>query len=344
MTVTSANQTFTLTKNPDTVNGGSGNNTINAASGTLSTGDQIKGGVGGTNTLNLIGAGTFNLTLPTALTNVQIINAQEGQAAYSAGSTTIAAQNQVVRLRDGLNATVNVSAATINPSNPKPATITIVGALNSDVINLASGNDTVIVGSTQETVNGGTGNHTINVTAATIGATINGGTGQTTLVVTGGGSVTEGASVSHIATVLLASAPAGMSFIANAQSGLLIDDRSGGATSVTAGGFGQTITGGSGHDTFIGFSGGGTTFKNLAAAINGDTIANFGLTGTAIDLTDVNPTAPTLTFVENSSNTAGALTVSDGTHSAVMTLQGSFNQALFKMGADAGVGTLITYS
>ncbi len=114
-------------------------------------------------------------------------------------------------MRSGFNATVNVSAdPTFNAANPDPATITIIGAANADVINLASGNDIVTLGSTQETAHGGSGNDTFNVTAATIGATIDGGTGQSALDVTGGGTVTMGANITRIATVLLAAASDGL--------------------------------------------------------------------------------------------------------------------------------------
>ena len=218
-------QTFVLTTGPDTVNGGPNNNTIIAGSNTLSAGDQINGGVGGTNQLELTTAGTFNLKLPTTLTNVQIVNAQEGQAAFSNGTHSFAATNQVVTLRDGLNVTVDVTSALINPENPKPATITIIGANDASVINLANGNDVVTVGSAAETVHGGTGNDQIQVTASTIGATIDGGTGQSTLDVLGGGSVVMGATVTDISTVLLASTPSAMSFVANGTSGLVVDER-----------------------------------------------------------------------------------------------------------------------
>jgi Ca2+-binding RTX toxin-like protein len=129
------------------------------------------------------------MALPTTLTDIQLITAQEGKAAYAAGGTTYLAQNQIVTLRSGLDATVNVNAdAAVDPGNPKAPTITIIGAQNAAVINLASGNDTVDVGDPRETVNLGAGNDTILVTSATIGATIGNGTGTNTLEVTGGGS------------------------------------------------------------------------------------------------------------------------------------------------------------
>ena len=337
-----AGQTFILTKGVDVVQGGPGNNTIVAGSGTLSTGDLINGGTGGTNTLELTGAGTFNLQAPTTLTNVQVITAQEGQAAYSVGSTTYAAQNQIVDLRSGLNATVDVSPAVLNPGNPKPATITIVGAQNSDVINLASGNDVVVVGSAAETVHGGTGNDTIEVTSSTIGASINGGSGQSTLEVTGGGSSVMGNNVVDISTILLESAAGNLNFIANATSGLVVDDLSSGADTVRAGGANQTLEGGAGQDTFVGYAGGSTTFENLASAMNGATISNFAAPNDVLFLTNVNSATVTQNFVENGSNTAGTLTVTDGAHSASMTLDGLFSASNFHTAAD-GAGTAITY-
>jgi hypothetical protein len=330
-----AGQTFTLIKGAETVNGGSGNNTIIAATNTLFAGDQINAGVGGTNVLNLTGGGIFNLTLPTTLTNIQVVNAQEGQAA----SGTVAATNQSITLRSGLNLTVNVTAATINPLNPKVPTITINGANDSSVINLASGNDIVTLGSANETVHGGTGNDQFQVTAATIGATINGGSGNSTLDVLGGGTnVTMGANVTNISEVVLASAPSGMSFIANGISGLTVDDLGTAADTVTAGGLNQTLTGGAGKETFVGFGGGSTTFLDTATALNGDTIANFFAGNSQIDHTNVSfASLQTPTFV------GGKLTVTDGTHTAVMNLTGTAPSGTFVTHQDSGTGTLISY-
>jgi hypothetical protein len=153
--------TYYLTIGKDNIVAGAGNDTFVAATNTLSSGDVINGG-GGTNTLLLAGGGTFNLALPATLTNIQYVSAQEGQG--GTGGTA-----QTVTLRAGLNLTVNV-AADPNSGDTAP-TITIVGAANSDVINLGPGlgNDTVTLGA-GETVNGNNGNDTFNVTAGSIGA------------------------------------------------------------------------------------------------------------------------------------------------------------------------------
>ncbi|HTZ28825.1 MAG TPA: hypothetical protein VMC83_32795, partial [Streptosporangiaceae bacterium] len=337
-------QTFVLTTSPDNVQGGAGDDTVDAASGTLSAGDHIDGG-GGTNTLALIGAGTFNLKLPTTLSNIQIITAQEGQAAYSSGGQTFAAQNQIVTLRDGMDATVNVSDAVINPSNPKPATITIIGAHNAAVINLGSGNDVVTVGDAAETVHGGGGNDTILVTKDTIGATISGGTGQTALDVSGGGTMAMGSNITEIASVLLGASTTAYNFTANGIGGLLVNDASTGSDTIAAGGTGQTLTGGgAGKLTMVGFSGGGTTFMDKAALFSGDQIQNFAAPNDVIDLTDVNfATLHTPQFVEDASNTFGILTVTDGTHTASIKLFGQFAAAGFQSAPDTGTGTQITY-
>jgi hypothetical protein len=324
-----------LTKGVDTSNGGPGGDNISVSTNTLSAGDQIDGG-GGTNSLTLVGGGIFNLSLPTALTNFQVVNAQEGQAANG----TIAATNQSITLRPGLNVTVNVAAATLNSSNPKTSTITINGANDASVINLGSGNDIVTVGGINETVNGGTGNNQIQVTAATIGAKINGGTGNSSLIVLGGGTnVAMGTNVTNISTVLLASAPGTMTFIANGISGLTVNDMNkGAANTVTAGGLNQTLTGGAGAETFVGFSGGSTTFKNTAGAMNGDTIANFFAANSQIDLTDLN-----FLSLQEPVFTGGKLQVTDGTHTALMSLTGTAPAGTFVAHQDSGIGTLISY-
>ena len=345
VSVTPSSATFTLTRGPDTVAGGGGNDTVIAGTNTLSSGDLIDGG-GGTNTLALVGAGLFNLKAPTTLSNIQIVTAQEGQQLFVSGASVIAAQNQIVYLRDNLDVTLNAVAATLNGANPRAATLTVVGAHNAAVINLASGNDQVLVGDARETVHGGTGNNTILVSGATIGATIDGGTGHTTLDVTGGGSVTMGSTVTNITTVLLASAPGNLSFIANAQAGLTVVDQSHGANTITAGGSGQTLSGGFGTDTFNAAAAGGNTFKNLAAVFNGDTIGGLASGGNTISITDLDRGASgfVLSFVENLSNTAGTLSVTDGTHSTVLTLNGSFLATSFHSTLLGLHGTSITLS
>ena len=248
-------------------------------------------------------------------------------------------------LRAGLNATVNVEFdASLNANDPKPATITIVGAANDDTINLGSGNDVVTVGN-RETVNLGTGNDTIIVNSATIGATIGNGTGQNTLDVTGGGTITMGPHITDIANVVLAPASVAYHFTANAISGLTVNDgNTKTADTLTAGGAHQILTGGgAGSVEFIGAAAGADTFKDTAALFNHDTIAGFGTNGDVIDLPDVSLAGlKPLGYVQNTS-ASGTLTVSDGVHTAAISLIGVYMENAFHPGADGGLGTAIAY-
>ncbi len=337
-----AGQSFTLTTGTDTVAGGLGNDTINAATNTLTSGDNINGG-GGTNTLALHGAGTFDLRAPVTLTNVQVITAQEGQPASVVGGSVVQSQVQTVFLRDGDDATVNVSAAVLTPGNTKAPTINITGAHNAAVINLASGNDIVTVGDVRETVHGGSGTDQIFVTSATIGATIDGGSsGHSSLIVGGGGTMVMGSNITDIAAVSLSAASTPYNFTANAISGLVVSDQSTGLDTLTAGGANQTLTGGAaGHETMVGSSAGSDTFKNTAALFNGDTIVGFGAANDVIDLTNLTFTGQTPQFVQNGSS--GTLSITDGTHSAAITLFGQFAAAGFQAQSDGASGTDIIY-
>ena len=313
---------YTLTTGKDTVAGGAANNTIIAKTATLTAGDTISAGTA-TNTLALQGGGTFNLATPATLTNIAIITAQEG-----AGATA-----QTVTLRAGLNATVNVASDTVDAA----PTITIIGAANSDVINLGSGNDTVTLGA-GETVNSGGGNNTFKVASANVGnVTINGGTkGTNTLSVTGGGPAIMGAGITGISTVQLASAT---TFTANATTGLKIVG-SAGADNITAGGTGQVLTGGAGTNTLTGSTAGSDIFRDTAADLNGDTIANF-LASDVIDFTDLAPATTTISKV-TISGASTVLTLTSGATSSKITLSGLF-QGNFAVAADSTGGTDLTF-
>jgi Ca2+-binding RTX toxin-like protein len=193
-------------------------NTVTAAAAGLVQRDSINGGPGGGNTLALSGGGTFNLATPATLTGFSTITVHEG-------SWT------VLDLRAGLTATVNVTGT---------GGITIVGAANSDAINLGSGSDTVTLGA-GETVNGGSGNDTFIVAVATIGATIHGGTGVDTLVVTGGGAAVMGSKITGMSDVRLA---AKTTFTANGTANLHIAGSTGGGDTITLGAASQGVISG----------------------------------------------------------------------------------------------------
>ena len=51
-----------------------------------------------------------------------------------------------------------------------------------------------------------------------------------------------------------------------------------------------------------------------------------------------------MSFTANAAGTGGTLTVNDGTHTANIALLGHFDPAGFHLGADSGLGVVITYS
>ncbi|HLZ85053.1 MAG TPA: N,N-dimethylformamidase beta subunit family domain-containing protein [Caulobacteraceae bacterium] len=319
--------TLTLPSGVNAVTGGSGNDTIMATAANITGATSLNVG-GPNNTLVLSGAGAFQLGLPTLLGVFQTVDVFDGQAASGSLSSTL----QTITLRAGQAATVNVLGAAVNPSNPNPATITIIGANDSDRINLGGGADTVTLGSTHEVVNGGAGTDVVNATAATIGAIVKGGAGSMTVNIAGGGAVVMNAADAGVGTVNLQSASANYSFTANAEAGLVIDDQSAGLDTLVAGGANETLTGGAaGRVTMVAAAAGKTTISDAAAVINGDQIQHFSLTssnGNVIDVTDMSyASLSSATFTENSARTAGQLTLAWGAHTATISLFGQYMAA-----------------
>jgi Putative Ig domain len=221
-----------LTRVPTILTGGSQDEIFVATNNVLYSGDQITGGAG-LNTLELQGGGTFDLRAPKVLNNIQVVDATEGQ---SAGLPTI-------YLRDGLDLTLNLASA---PTNPQSSGAVIHGAKNNDVINLGSGDDTVYLGGTGETVQGGSGLDTYVVTSATIGATIVGGSGTDDLFVQGGGAMAMGTNITGMNNVFLPTAGTSYNFTANATLGLVIHAGADSDT-IVAGDASQTVFGSSGN-------------------------------------------------------------------------------------------------
>ena len=328
------------------VTGGAGNDTVRVNTTQLPA-LNFNGG-GGTNTLVLQGVGTFDLSQPT-LANIQVISVSEGQ--YHAGA--LASTYQTVYLRAGQSATVNVQSIAAAAGNTNTPGVTLYGANDSDVINLGAGADLVTLGSAAETVNGGAGLGTIQATATTAGALLKGGSGGLTLNITGGGVASLNAGDSGLAAVNLRASGGAFTFTANVQTSLWVNDLNTYADIITASAARQTITGGAaGQLTMIASAAGGDTFRDSASLINGDTIKGFAGAGNIIDVTDLTASKLTATFTENAAGTAGQLNLTDGTHSASITLFGQFMAAGFSGtaasagftgGSDGASGTNIAY-
>lgn len=263
----------TLSAGVDTVAAGGGTDYIYAAAGALSKGDSINGGAG-VNTLVLTGAGAFNLAAPTTLTNISAVDATE----IAGGG------EQTVTLRAGLTTVVNVASVA-------GGSITIIGANNSDTINLGNGTDTVTVGSFDEVINGGSGTDIFIVNASTIKAAIHGGSGTNLLDVTGGGTVKMGTNLTgHFASVDLSGT--GYVFTADTQAGLAILAGAG-SDMITVGAASQSVSGaGAGTVVHVDAStlNAGVLISNVSSAsvleiTNGGTATlNGGDTGLTVDL------------------------------------------------------------
>ncbi|MEA2777276.1 MAG: hypothetical protein QOF90_2682, partial [Acetobacteraceae bacterium] len=263
-------------------------------------------------------------------------------------------QAQIVTLRDGTHLTVNVTAA---PASDLGAGITIIGADNKDVINLAGGNDKVILGSDKETVHGKGGSNVFQVNAETVGATIDGGGGKSLLLVTGDNakesgspkesdspqegdddkSIVMGDNITNVATVKLDVATGlqlnGIEFLHAIGSD--------GADTIKAGATDQTLTGGKSADTLAGFAGGSDTFLDTAAGLDGDTIRNF-VASDRIDITDLGFAAAQLTAVANGGDTE--VTVKSGLTTTTFTMTGSLSAGDFHLASDGATGTSVTHN
>jgi hypothetical protein len=323
--------TYTLTTGTDTVTAGSGNDLILAATNTLAAADRIDGGLG-TNTLQLTGGGTFNLSLPALFANVSKITAAEGLAAVGAGTDG----RQTITLRNGMNVTVTVTSGTPQIGNANPENITIRGAASLDTINLGTGTDTVILGSVGETVNGGGGTALVQATAALAGALVNGGAGATTLELTTGGTAALNTATTKVTVKLDAATNLTLSRMA-----FVTTIGSAGADTIIALAAGQTLSGGLGVDTLTGASVYGDTFKDTTAGLNGDTIKLFGGSD-VVDITDLAfASARALTYAGTTST--GKLTATDGTHTAAINFTGNYSVAHFATANDGNGGTLISF-
>jgi len=119
---------------------------------------------------------------------------------------------------------------------------------------------------------------------------------------------------------------------------------SGGVASATtlSGGLVEIMSGGSIGGVPITFASGGTLQLDASMSFTGQ-IAGFTIPD-ALDLRDIAYTSGTTTesFAEAGSNTSGTLSVTSGTHSAHLTLLGSYVTSQFHLATDGHGGTLVT--
>ena len=186
------------------------------------------------------------------------------------GNTTIkggTGSNTLV-VTGGGNATMGTKITGINAV--QLATTTNFTANNTAGLQISgssTGGDTITLGAATQSVVAGGVNETIKATAANAGASISGLGINSTLQITTGGTITLNAAT-NVNTVKLSAA----SMLTLNRMQFITAVGSTGADTIKAGAINQTLTGGAGADTLIGFSGGFDIFKDTAANLNGDTI------------------------------------------------------------------------
>ncbi len=294
--------------NSDQINLGKGHDTV-----VLGSGETVTSG-GGSN----------NLDLTTSTTGVTVNGGTTGtNALYLSGGGSYV-------MAPGLTGITwlflqQTTALTANAG----ATLAIKGS--------SSGGDTIVLGAATQHVFGGGANETIRATAANAGALVNGLGANSTLEVTTGGAAHLNASTS-VTTVKLDAATnlslSRMSFITAIGSA--------GADTITAAATNQTLTGGGGGDTLIGYSGGTDTFSDTSKGLNGAIINGF-VTSDNIAISDLSLATASLLATASGANTI--VLIKDGlAHAAQFTMAGAWSQAGFHLAAYGTTGTLITHS
>jgi hypothetical protein len=227
-----------------------------------------------------------------------------------AGANTLEVSGSSFVMGDNIT---SISSVVINDL-PGQAENFVANAITGLAITGGAGNDSITLGDASQSVVTGTGNTTIYATAAQAGAAIT-VEGNATLDLTTGGTAVLNANDDFL-TVSLASATnltlSSMSFITAIGSS--------GKDTITALAAQQTLTGGAGVDTLIGYGGFGDVFQDTAAGLNTDTIQYFG-GNDLIDLTDLARAGASLSYVVSA--TAGTLSVTAGAISTSILLSGS---------------------
>jgi hypothetical protein len=284
-------------------------------------------------TLTVGGAGVLDLRANSDYASVHAVHVEEGSG-------------EVVYLGAGSGVTVTAASRAGGAGGigyggaGATGGLTIFGAAAADDIELGAGNGVVVLGGAQETVQGGGGNDTFYIDAATAGATIDGGSGMSQLVVTGGGTVTLGTAITHIATVKMLTTGAGQMLRLNAEPGLTAVASNFGATLV-AGAPQQTLVAGPNADLLTGVPGGDITFAGRAAELAGATLTDFVLSD-SIDVTSVGTLdARYATEVDAGMTT---LAVGDGFDGMDLVIAGSLDGTRFHLQPDASVGVLAVYA
>lgn len=265
--------TYTLTSGTDTIAGGSGNDAINAASGTLTNGDKVTGGAG-TDTLNATITGTAPAQSATSLSGVEILNLTASPNPSSISLTGVTGVTEINNLNSANGASLTVSGvgAPVNSTLTGSQSSTTIGyttavtgataltdASTLTLNGVAAGSSYSAAGIDQLTIHSmGSANSLSTLSAAnTATATITGDQALT-LGTVGGTKLTALDASAFAGTTLTVTAGAGAG--STAKAGVTISGPTAATTTstITAGGNQDTITLGAGTNTLVAGAGNDT--------------------------------------------------------------------------------------
>ena len=321
-------QTITLTSGVDNYVLGPGNNVINAAAGTLSAGDSINAG-GGANDLVLNGAGVFDLTQPALLSGIAIISASEA----APGS------EQIIDLRAGLTSTVNVAS-----SSAAGAGITIVGAANSDVINLGTGAD-VVYAAGNETIHNGTSADLVYLDGSDVGGAVLVGTSSASplrVEITGTVPYFYGYLNAADNNVTIQIDDATYLDLNQMQFVHVVAEVAGTTISMAAAGQSVTTIAGGDEITAMNTGIGNYLVEGTADGLNNDLLNYFSPTD-QVDVLNIAYSQASLTTAAGSAPGTTVISLTDGTQTTSFTMVGSYTGASWHMADDTHGGTLLSY-
>jgi hypothetical protein len=273
-------------------------------------------------------AGTINIENDTVLTlGSTVTNSGTINISSSGNSTELVIDGNNATLQGGGHVTLSDNANNLIFGKTSLDTLTNVNDTISGAGQLGDGVMTLVNGGTID----GTGTNALVINTGS-NAVTNSSTGTVEASGAGGVSVSSGISNSG-------------KLWANGSNLNIAGAVTGGGTGEITGSATLEFGAGSTSTAAVGFDAGSTGIFQLDSSQSfAGTIAGLSLSGAnELDLRDISYISGTTkaTFVENGGGTQGVLTVTDGTHTANLTLLGNYASSTFVVGTDSHGGTFV---
>lgn len=341
---------FALTANADSIVGSTGLDTINAASGTLSTGDTINGG-DGIDTLNLTSTGTATAQTLTSLSNVEVINITASPNPTSLALTGVVGITDINNVSSANGATVTVSgvgapvnstltgvqaATTIGYTAAVTAATALTDAATLTLAGVSAGSAYTATGIDQLTINSSTSANVLTTLGASSAATVT-ITGDQALTI---GGTTGGAALTTVNAADFAGAT--ISLTTGSGTSAATDIVGVTVTAPTAAATVSTITTGSNVDTIILGAGNATVTAGAGSdVITSNVGTNTIMGGTGNDAITLSTGTDTLRYAEDGAANADNIT-GFATGSVIAVNLGTAATATAVAAADADFGKVQT--